>query len=381
MTRRPTDTEFAEFVSRRGLIGAAGGLAAFAATVRPAEAQSPTVSVPPSGRPATVSLKEDVIDYALVQHPVLPVDPNAPRQGIRENLARMAQLLDEAANMGPMPDLISFHEFPIAGYAFWTRKEMLAVSIDIPGEETRFLAEKAKQLGVWLTFGCYARDKDWPDHVLMLGVLMNPAGEVVAKHWKARGSHGRGGPELITSTVYDVLPRYVEMYGWDEVVPVARTPVGNISITGVQYDPMLFTAMAIKGTEISIRQATGSNPEDDARITSKYHGIYTGLVSNSVSPGNRYFPDFAGAYGITQIVGPGGAPLAKAYGSHEEIVRAALPLAQYRKTHLIPDIQWDLYAPIFAAYQARYAPGHYLDYLPPTMQDAAQYFRDEGRWG
>lgn len=60
---------------------------------------------------------------------------------------------------------------------------------------------------------------------------------------------------------------------------------------------------AIKNTQISVRQATGSNPEDDARITSKYHGIYTGLVSTSVSPGNRYFPDFAGAHGITKIVG------------------------------------------------------------------------------
>lgn len=53
-----------------------------------------------------------------MQHPVLPVDPKTSRQDIRGNLARMAQLLDEAVNMDPMPDLISFHEFPIAGYAF-----------------------------------------------------------------------------------------------------------------------------------------------------------------------------------------------------------------------------------------------------------------------
>lgn len=52
------------------------------------------------------------------------------------------------------------------------------MSIDIPGEETRFLAEKAKQYVIWLMFGRYDHDKDWPDHVLMLGVLMNPAGEV-----------------------------------------------------------------------------------------------------------------------------------------------------------------------------------------------------------
>ena len=36
---------------------------------------------------------------------------------------------------------------------------------------------------------------------------------------------------LLSSTVYDVLDRYVEMYGWDAVLPVVRTDIGNISMT------------------------------------------------------------------------------------------------------------------------------------------------------
>jgi hypothetical protein len=139
--------------------------------------------------------------------------------------------------------------------------------------------------------------------------------------------------------------------------------------------------MALKGCEICVRQATGSNPEDDALISSRYNGYYTAVVSNSVSPGNRYFADFAGAYGITQIIAPNGQRLAKVAGPNEEVARAGVPLGSFRKTRLIPDIQWDLYAPAFAGYQPRFKPGHYLDYLPPTMQDAQQYFKDKGRWG
>lgn len=367
------------------MLGTTAALPALGAVAHGAAAKAPgteDVSVRPDGTYETVALAKDTVDYACVQHPVLPVDPADPQPGINSNLKRMVTLIDEHAHWAGPADLLSFHEFPIAGYAGWTRDEMLAVAIDLPGKETDVLAAKAREYNIWLTFGCYARDPDWPGHVLMLGVLMNPEGEIVAKHWKARGGHGRNPKfELITTTVYDVLPRYVEMYGWDEVIPIARTPVGNISITGVQYDPLLFSAMALKGCEMCIRQATGSNPTDDALITSRYNNYFTSVVSNSISPGNRYFPDSAGGYGVTQIIGPNGTPLAKAWGAHEEIVRAKLPLQAYRQSHRLPDVQMDMYRPVFDAYQARFAPGEYLNGLPDTMQDAAQRFYGGGRWG
>lgn len=372
-------------VSRRNALGA--GVAASltgVVTSDPLQAAAPgtqDVSVRKDGTYEQVPLLKDSIDYACVQHPVLPVDPNNPHPGIAANLKRMVTLIDEHAHWAGPADLLSFHEFPISGYAGWTRKEMLSVAIEIPGEETEVLAAKAKEYGIWLTFGCYARDPDWPDHVLMLGVLMNPKGEIVAKHWKARGGHGRNPAfELITTTVYDVLPRYVEMYGWDEVIPVARTEVGNICITGVQNDPLLFASMALKGCELCVRQATGSNPTDDALITSRHNGYFTSIVSNSISPGNRYFADSAGGYGVTQIISPNGTPLAKAWGPHEEIVRAKLPLASFREQRHLPDWQMEMYRPVFDAYSAKFAPGEYLKDLPDTMQDAAKRFYPNGRW-
>ena len=371
-------------VSRRAVLGGAAALPVVG-HIPPAQAAAPgtdQVSVRQDGTYATVSLAKDSVDYALVQHPVLPVDPADPKPGIRDNLKRMVTLIDEHAHWAGPADLLSFHEFPIAGYAGWTRKEMLAVCIDLPGEETDVLAAKAREYNLWLTFGCYGRDPEWPGHVLMLGVLMNPKGEIVAKHWKARGGHGRNPAfELITSTVYDVLPRYVEMYGWDEVIPVARTEVGNICITGVQYDPLLFSTMALKGCEICVRQATGSNPVDDALISSRYNNYYTALVSNSVSPGNRYFADAAGGRGVTQIIAPNGSPMASAWGPFEEIVRARIPLASYRERHRLPDWQMEMYRPVFDAYRANFAPGEYLNGLPDTMQDAAKRFYGAGRWG
>ena len=58
---------------------------------------------------------------------------------------------------------------------------------------------------------------------------MNDKGEIVDRHWKARNLKGffGGRKELFTTTIYDVLDRYVEMYGPDAVLPVTRTPPGS----------------------------------------------------------------------------------------------------------------------------------------------------------
>lgn len=343
-------------VSRRAALSVAIGAAASATTGGELNAKAPGWNAAPIRQVSTyetVDLAKDCVDYACIQHTVLPVDPADPRPGINRNLKRMVTLIDEHAHWAGPADLLSFHAFPSAGSAGWAREEMRAVSIEVPGPETDVLAAKAREYKLWLTFGCYARDPDWPGHVLMLSVLINPKGEIVAKHWTTSGAPDRNSASELITTPHDVLPRYVEMYGRDSVMPVARTPIGNISIIGMQNDPALFSALAVKGCELCIRQASASTPTDDALITSRDNAYFTSVVANSINPGKRYVPDPVGGYGGTQIIGPNGKTMAKALGSYEEIVRTMLPLASYRKSRRSPD----------------------------TMQISAERFYDSGRWG
>ena len=72
-------------------------------------------------------------------------------------------------------------------------------------------------------FGSYVRDKDWPGHNLSITTIIGDQGEVLARHWKARNIKGvfQAGDrsiELMTTTIYNVLDEYVEMYGQDEVI-------------------------------------------------------------------------------------------------------------------------------------------------------------------
>ena len=148
---------------------------------------------------------------------------------------------------------------------------------------------------------------------------MNNKGEIVAKHWKERNIKGVfPGFELFTTTVYDVLDRYVEMYGRDAVIPITRTPLGNITTTAAQREPELFRAMALKGAEIFLRTASGGFQPLDIQACALYNGVYSSVVNNSVSPDNKY--------------------------------------------------------------ESKYPPNLWSEYLPTSLEDAGRYVRDKSRW-
>lgn len=324
-----------------------------------------------------VPLRSETVRYTIIQSPDIAIDHNNAAQDRREALNYMISLLDRSAgSFSASPDLVSFHEMPLHGFGEWDRQEMLKVAIEIPGPETEAIGQKAKELNCYVSFGAYVRDRDWPDHVIMMGVLIGPDGNVAAQHWKARGT--LGGLGLFTSTVYENFDRYVEMYGVDAVVPVARTDIGNICLTGVQNDPLLFTTMAMKGAEIFCRYATGSVPREDAIFNSAANRVFTGYANSSIYPQHR---DYVGGVGTggSMIVDPSGKVLAEA-DEHEDAIRATLPMATFRANHRVPNPQWDLYAPVFAQFKPRFDRNWFQRYLPKSWADTRRFFADKANW-
>ena len=167
---------------------------------------------------------------------------------------------------------------------------------------------KAKQYGCYIQFGAYAVDKDWPGHVLSITSIIGPDGKLVARDWKARNIVGVFPDfELVTTTVYNVLDRYVEMYGTDAVVPVHQTDIGNLATSSTQLEPELFRVMALKGAEILLRTASGGYTPEDIQMVSAYNRVYSVIVNNAVSPDNPGFlDDSGGGAGGTAIYGPRG---------------------------------------------------------------------------
>jgi predicted amidohydrolase len=339
------------------------------------------VSVPQDGRYLTVPLRKDAIRVTAVQSVMRPVrNPQNPGPDIKRNVDHMIGFIDGANGFGGAQDLVCFHEQPIMGWAPWSRADLLRVCIEIPGPETEALGQAAKRHGCYVTFGTYARDKDWPGHVLLNGVLIGPDGNVVANHWKT--NNGRGfmpGYDIFTTSIYDVLDRYREMYGEDAVLPIARTDIGNIScsITPGQVDVM--RAHAMKGLEIRLSSASGGYNLEEAGTVSLYDRLYTVVVNQSISPENPPFPEFSGS-GDTAIFGPNGRIVARARSANEEFVTATIPVAEFRRTRAIPDVPMEMLMPVYSRYRPRYGANLQADYIPKDGADASKYFASKKRW-
>ena len=374
-------------LSRRGFLrgGAAGavGLAlgptpiAHAATGK----GSDRLSVSQDGRYATMPLVKDNIRLGVMQTRVRPVDPASPEKGRRENLDHMLKLITNAQEWNPPSDILLFHEFPITGFSYdWSRKDILRLSIDLPGAETEELGKAAKKYNCYIVFGSYARDKDWPGHVLSITSIIGPDGQIVDKHWKVRNIMGvfrigQSPIELMTSTIYNCLDRYIEMYGVDAVIPVTRTPIGNICTGAMQREPELFRAMAMKGGELFLRTATGSFIPADMQMNSVYHRVYTAVCNNAVSPGNQFFEEPGGAGG-SAIYDPSGAAIGMARNEFEQLVAANIPIKSFRASHKLPDFAWDLYAPVYSQYVRKYPPNKFANKLPADLREAGEWLND-----
>ena len=338
--------------------------------------------VKPDGSYDTVPLKKDDITIMAVQSRVVPVTVENATQMKRDNLNHMLDLIDAAATwMGPK-DLIQFHEFPITGFSFmWTREDLLKVAIEIPGVETEAVAARAKRYGCYIVFGSYAIDPDWPEHVLSITTIIGPDGSIVDKHWKLRNIKGVfAGFEVITTTIFDVLDQYTEMYGRDAVIPVTRTDIGNLATTATQYEPELIRAFALKGTEIMLRSATSGADPIDVRSGAMHNNMYTTLVNNSIShnPG-PFFEDVRS--GGTAIYGPKGEELDIANSVNETGVMAHIPIASFRKNRRLPRIHPSLYGDLYGQYKEAYPPNLMSSDLPNDGFSAAKYLKDKSRWG
>jgi len=341
------------------------------------------VSVPVDGDYEKVDLIKPVIRIGVVQSRIRGVDVSQLGKTRQDNLNHMLELIDAANNWGGAKDLLLFHEFPITGYSNkWDRKDALKAAIEIPGEETEAIGKKAKEYQCYIVFGSYGKDGDWPNHLLSITSIIGPDGAIVDKHWKARNIKGVFGPgfELFTTTIYDVLDQYVEMYGINAVIPVTRTPIGNIATSSIQREPELFRAFAMKGAEIILRTATGGFNTLDIQATSLYNGVYTAIVNSAVSPNNPGFLPDNGGSGGSAIFGPRGELINEANSVHETLVTATIPIADFRRRHSIPMVHIELYRPVFGRYVNRFPPNLFTTYQPENTSDAYRYLLDKQVW-
>lgn len=337
--------------------------------------------VRPDGTYPTKPLEKDVVVVKVVQHITLNIQQaESPEAGLDENLRRMQHWIDKACNEGKKPDFILFNEFPLTGYSSGSRDEKLKYTIEIPGPETDRVGEMAKACDTYVIFGSYARDSEWPGHILSLNPVINRQGEIAHTYWKTRNAT-RYDPsgEVPTTTIENVRDKFRERYGIEAEFPVLQTEFGNIAVSTVQLDSMVFAAFAMRGTEIMFRTATGFSPVD-VRAIAYYNNFYSAMSNMAVDPSLSY----ADAYGgKSLIVGPGGVVLAQEPTNTETVIEAEIPIAKLREGRLLPRYPMEMVKPVFDQFQQELPLNHLdmpADELPQTREEMKDLLDRESHW-
>lgn len=326
-------------------------------------------------------LEKEVAVLKVVQNRARNLqDFDDPQAALRENLASMEEWVDRACTQGRAPDFILFNEFPLTGYSRAPRDEKLGYTIRIPGPETARLGELARSCDSYIIFGSYARDDEWPGHILSINTVIDRQGEIAATFWKTRNikRFSADGGEIPTTTVEGVHDRYLDRYGGEQLIPVLRTEFGNIAVSTVQLDPFVYAAFAMRGVEIMLRTAT-LFWEADVMATARYNNMYSAMA-------NIVFPEDSPAApqgGNSLIVGPNGEVLAQAAGNREAVIEAEIPIAEFRAGRTIRHYPLEMLQPVFSQYRGE-IPLNHLDLppeqLPQTRLDMAGHLDRVSRW-
>ncbi|MEX1310980.1 MAG: nitrilase-related carbon-nitrogen hydrolase [Candidatus Sulfomarinibacteraceae bacterium] len=336
--------------------------------------------VHPDGSYPVKPLEKDTVVVKVVQAGVRNLqDFDDVADGLAENLKAMLADVERACTEGDHPDFILFNEFPLTGYSYGSREEKLEFTITVPGPETDALGEAARACDTYIIFGSYARDDEWPGHILSINTVIDRQGEIAETFWKTRNvKRIFPGGEIPTTTVESVRDRYRERYGIEAEFPVLRTEYGNIAVSTVQLDAFVYAAFAMRGVEIMFRTATLFSTEDVLAMA-RFNNFYSAMSNITFPPDSRGAP----YGGNSLIVSPDGEVLADAPGNVEAIISAEIPIAELREGRTIPRYPLEVVAPVFEQYRQE-IPLNHMDLppeqLPPTREAMGEHLDELSRW-
>ena len=184
------------------------------------------------------------------------------RSEVEQNLKHIGNMIDLVTHICSLElpvRLICFGEGAIQGFV----DEIINMSppeyaekmaAEIPGWETDYLGEKAKQKGCYIMGQLKVKLPEFPDRFFNAIFIIDPNGEIIYKHYK----------NIVlfvehSSTPHDVYDEWVKQYGdgLDAFFPVAETDIGNIAgSVGVEGAfPESYRGFALNGAEIFYRSA------------------------------------------------------------------------------------------------------------------------------
>jgi len=240
------------------------------------------------------------------------------------------------AFIGPDCTLVVLPEYALTGHPLGEAPEAWAAraAIDVDGPEVEGLASIAADHGIYLTVNAYERDKAFPDLFFQGQFVLGPAGEVVLRYRRLFS--------LLTPTPYDVLDAYLDRYGIDGLLPVARTEIGALACLASEeiLFPELARALALRGAEVFLHSTSEASsprlmPKDVARRARAIENLAYVVSANSGGIEGSPIPS-GSTDGGSQIVDFDGRVLVRAGAGESMVANARLDVDALRRERRRP---------------------------------------------
>jgi predicted amidohydrolase len=183
------------------------------------------------------------------------------REEISTNLEHLSHLIKAASWLSSLDlpvRLIAIPEGALQGF----NDEVLDLdheefarecAIDIPGPETDYLGQLARQWSAFVMAQAKARHPEFPGRFFNVGFILSPDGEVILRHHKVVPLL----PVEHSVTPHNVWDRWVELYGrnLDAFYPVADTEIGRLGFLMANEGsyPENARGLAMNGAEVVYR--------------------------------------------------------------------------------------------------------------------------------
>lgn len=270
-------------------------------------------------------------------HAVNALGEGPAREAIAHNIATVAAQVQAAVRWhGADTRLVVLPEYAFTGFPMgdtidgWAAKAGFAVD----GSEYDALARVAVDNSVFLVSNNYEVDTNFPGLYFQGTVIHSPAGDVVLRY---RRLHSMYSP-----SPYDVWDQYLDIYGIDGVLPVARTEIGSLAAIASEeiLYPELLRALGMRGAEVFVHptsEASSPTPtvKELARRTRAVENI--AYVVSANSGGIRNTPlSGDSTNGRSEIVDYRGLSLVQADSGESLVAAAEIDLLALRRERRRP---------------------------------------------
>ncbi len=267
----------------------------------------------------------------------------------------LAETRGSKAFIGPALKLVVLPEYFLTSFPLGESLEEWREKACLTTEDPLFdtMKEFCRKQEIFLSGNFYELDKNFPDLYFQSSFVIDDEGELVLKYRRLNS--------MFAPTPHDVLDRYIDLYGYEALFPVADTKLGKLACIASEeiLYPEIARCLMMRGAEVFLHSSSeAGSPQlthkDIAKRARAIENMAYVVSANSAGISGIDFP-MASTDGLSKVVGYEGHILAEAGTGHSMVANSYLDIGAQRDYRSKVSMQnynarqrFELYAPSYA---------------------------------